>query len=291
MKTVLFAGYPKSGNTLLGHAFLFAGNEVSSGLDYVLSHSNPAEYFDYYHLLSSNKKPPLNPLFDSPTVCIKTHDLKRYSINLESSYYGGVSHVITIVRNPFETLLSGINFFRVSLKSNSFGQAEAIALNQLLPEININSETLFDDLQLENLKNSGLLNNALIRFAQYGTVFFNFYQMSGPWCTFANSYRDCGLPLLNVKFEDLSDDHQKSSQSIANFLNIDSNYLLSGFDKQKKYALEKKKNKETFYSKVKTGYWKNYFDKNTCKYFIDIYHREMKDIGYENVIEEVFDLL
>lgn len=287
MKTILFAGYPKSGNTLLGHSFLFAGNEVSSEFGYVLT--NPVSYFDYYCLSGSNKVPPLNPLFDTPSVCIKTHEMKRYSTNLESSYYGGVSHVITIVRNPFETLLSTINWLRVAIEKKSFDQTKMIGLNQLLPEIDLNSKTIIDDLKIDNLRNLGLLNNALIRFAQCGTVILNFYQMSGPWCTFANSYRDCGLPLLNVKFEDLSDNHEYSSQSIANFLNIDSKYLLSGFNKQKKHALEKKRKKDNFYFKVESGYWKDYFDKNACKYFIDIYHREMKDIGYENVIEEVFN--
>ena len=41
---------------------------------------------------------------------------------------------------------------------------------------------------------------------------------------------------------------------------------------------------------MKTGYWKNYFSKKACKEFIDMYHRPMTEMGYCDIIEEVFDI-
>lgn len=104
MNTILCAGYPKSGNTLLGQSLVFAGGLESS--------------FDIYQLKREKLTPEVNPLFSSDACSIKTHDCWRPSRDIHHLYFGKVSKAIVIVRNPFDTLLSGINHFRVVYQQN-----------------------------------------------------------------------------------------------------------------------------------------------------------------------------
>ena len=92
MDTILVPGYPKSGNTLLGTALNLAGSVKTD--------------FDIYALKSQNIIPDCNNLFESPLCTIKTHQMRRYNSKFENLYFGKVIKIITIARNPLETLLS-----------------------------------------------------------------------------------------------------------------------------------------------------------------------------------------
>ena len=106
MNTFLFAGYPKSGNTLLGESLRFAG-----GIE-----TTP---YDIYQIRSKKLNPSPNPIFNSEICCIKTHDVWRPYSDFHAIYPGKVQKVVVITRNPFDTLLSGINFFRVTYSRNA----------------------------------------------------------------------------------------------------------------------------------------------------------------------------
>ncbi len=293
MKTVLFAGYPKSGNTLIGHSFLYAGKEADPTWDYCdRSHkcdsNSPSKFYDVYQM---QRIPPANPLFGGSRVCVKTHQYNLYSENLTNSYFGGVGEVITIVRNPFDTLLSGLNYFRVQwAEYGGLPQVSAIALNRLMPEYDYTRGNFLEDMKIDTLREKTHLDDVLYRFASSGTVFYNFYVTSGPWCNFAKSYDSAEVPVLSIKYEDLVDNQESTSNIISDFLQVDRGHVLSGFKKQAEFAKEKKKSGDSFYSKMKTGYWKNYFSKKACREFIDMYHRPMTEMGYCDIIEEVFDI-
>ena len=240
-KTILLAGYPKSGNTLLGESLLLAGKEYCPDWD-LGEYKTLNDLFDSYCLSDNNIKAKLNPLFNS--FCIKTHNkISRY-VDLKNSFYGGVSHVITITRNPFEILLSSLNYFRYLKKNNNFTDVTKKSINLLIPDYKINQETFLEDFTLEKLRENDFLNQALTNFSNNGTSILEFFEMSGTWCSYTTSFHnhhdikngENKLKLLNIKYEDMVNDCEKCSEQIANFLEIDKKYIVKGFDKQKKLA-------------------------------------------------------
>lgn len=285
MNTVLFAGYPKSGNTLIAHSINLAGNV-----------KNP----DIYILKQSGKDPSVNPIFKEEVCSIKTHDHWDPNLNIHDLYYGKVLKVIVINRNPFDTLLSGINYFRIIYKINGLkNDFQKRSLNKLFPEFKVNDNFL-ENFTLENLKTQGKLDIALNRFSEDGTSFLNFYRMSGTWSAFASSYEYSGLPTLKIRYEDLEKISIDSFNGegatnpyllkISSFLEVDHENLAKGFALQRSNAFQEKNNTQAqvkFMNKMTSGYWKDYLSLKTCKSFVRKNYHAMLINGYEDLVEEL----
>lgn len=292
MKTVLFAGYPKTGNTLLGESFVFAGKKYDPEWD-LGNYKHLSEIYDYYIIPHSGLSVKVNPLCNS--ICLKTHERPSRYHNLINSFYGGVSHVITITRNPFEVLLSSLNYFRYVFKKNkTLNHLEIKALNLLLPDYEINEETFLDDFTLDNLREKQLLDVALTNFNRNGTSLYNFHAMSGPWCSYTNTYnkhhniKSGEIAILNLRYEDLVQNYDLCSEKLGNFLNCDPSYIKYGFEQQKKLAEERKNNGDLFFNKMESGYWKEYFTPSVCRDFISTYSSELEDLGYDELINHFY---
>lgn len=289
MKTILFAGYPKTGNTLLGETFVFAGKKYDPEWD-LGNYNDMRELYDYYILPYSGSPVKSNPLCNG--ICLKTHERPSRYHNLVSSFYGGVSHVVTITRNPFEVLLSSLNYFRyVWEKNKTLNDLEIKTLNLLLPDYQIDPKTFLDDFTLDNLREKELLDVALLNFSRSGTSIYNFHAMSGPWCSYVNTYnkhhniKSGEISILNLRYEDLVQNYDLCSEKLGNFLNCDSFYIKCGFEEQKKLAEERKNKGNLFFNKTTSGYWKEYFTPSACKNFVSTYCYELEDLGYQELID------
>jgi hypothetical protein len=281
MKTALIAGYPKSGNTLLGETLNIAGGVKTS--------------YEYYTLRDRKTAPSSNPLLGSEICSIKSHEMLRYGDKLHSMYFGPVINVVTIVRNPFETLLSALNFFRVVYDTYSVLPPLHIrSLKLLLPDYEITS-AFSDQFTIEALRDDGQLSIALESFAEMGSSLLHFYQMSGPWCSFVSSYANCGVPVLNLRYEDLvlesmssSPEHSLCSRKLSEFWSCDFESLKKGFVLQSHRANYKKSQGNAFYPKARSGYWSEYFSLSECRKFADVYHRALIDNGYDELLDQIF---
>lgn len=198
MQTVLFAGYPKSGNTLIGEVMQIAGGLAQPGWQ------SPG--FDIYDLRRLRVMPSANPALPGNRVCIKTHGNFRRTIDLERSFFGPVTAILPIVRNPFDTLLSALNHLRFSFvrHSGNLPRESLETLKQLLPNYIYNPETFVSQFTIDNLRQQGHLDGALANFAALGTVIPSFYAMSGPWVLFSDSWSMSDRSLLRLNYEDLA---------------------------------------------------------------------------------------
>ena len=283
------AGYPKAGNTLLGQSLNFAGG-IST-------------LFDIYQIRSKQISPIQNPLFEAPSCCIKTHDLYNPFGNLDSLYFGKVSKIVVFNRNPFDMLLSAINFFRVIFRQqgSKFDPSTPAlrSLKALMPNVEIN-ESFLSSFSLENLRDAGMLDIALRNFGENGTSILNFYPMSGTWSDFRSSYDNCGISLLKFSYEKLEQISINSSANsnalsaelieLSSYLEVDARRLNEGFAKQKLSMLAKKTTSAgapIVFNKSRSGYWKEYFSLKECKYFLNQHYSAVVRNGYESLLDEV----
>ena len=282
MRTLLIAGYPKSGNTLFGEALHSTGG------------SGP--FLDYYQFRRNNSKPCSNTLFSDDTYVIKTHERWRPNIDFEEAYFAKVFKIITVIRNPFDTLLSAINFIKVQFKNNNMVYKKT--WDALFDGIKLNDE-LIRSFTLEDLREKGLLDLALKQFSNHGTSIPGFVRMSGPWSGFITSYKYCGLPILNLRYEELAslseqslgelDDINKNLLGkIAGYLEVNEYQLQLGFKLGRQKALNAQMNKNVFYNKMRSNYWRDYFSNDSCKEFVSNYAVEMIDNGYKDLVDEFY---
>ncbi len=284
------AGFPKSGNTLLGESLLYAGNIIESP-------------FDIYVIKKNKEKPIANPLFDSEIYTIKTHDHFSRFANLDEIYFGEVKKVIVINRNPFDTLLSAINFFRVEYFNygNNLQPHHIRAITALMPRFDFNFKNDFLDVfSLEKLRDEGMLDDALDNFSKNGTVILNFYSMSGPWAEFASSYDYSNLEVLKILFSDLLNISASSCSAtekycpailkLSDFLDISASKLASGFRQQAEATLKRHNDKKfgeaKFFNKMTDGYWKDYLSGEQCRKFVDKHYASMIRNGFEEIVSE-----
>lgn len=281
MNTVLVAGYPKSGNTLLGTVLNKAGNVNTD--------------FDYYHLKKSNSTPSPNKLFNANLCTIKTHEIRRLTPRFDRRYYGHVKKLITITRNPLETLLSSISYLRYKwVKTKALNPSEKLTLDLLLP--NCNFEDLEKDLILESMRDKGHLEEALKNFINMGTVIPMFFESSGPWSEFTPSYANSNVPTLNLRYEELAleglDYDKKNSHTsikLSEFLECKYEKIKEAFIEQTKSVKNQKSAGNLFFAKAASGYWREYFSTSLRKRFVNIYHHSLMLNGYEDFIEEIMN--
>ena len=289
MNIILCAGYPKSGNTLLGRSLQIAGGIRDSP-------------FDWYWIKKKCIIPTPNPIFKPETCCIKIHDKYRAFRNIYVSYPGKIVKVIVIMRNPLDTLLSSINFFRVVYRN--FGGRLPLSyrssLRILMPNFTMREDFL-KDFTLEKLRDDGMLDAALDNFGKNDTVIPHLYYRSGAWSNFASSYNQMKIDSLKVSYEDLEsisinsiDNSESICQNllkVAHFLDVDYATLKSGFAQQRRKVLKIKSlqvdSSVSFYNKMSSGYWRDYFTPEACRKFARIQYSAIVRNGYGSILDQI----
>lgn len=289
MNIILGTGYPKSGNTLLGESLLLAGG---------ISDQN----VDWYLMKKKGIIPTPNPIFKSKTCYLKIHDKFRAVQNIFNPYPGKVVKVVVIIRNPFDTLLSAINSYRITYKNSGskLPLMHRISLRSLMPNFTI-KEDFLNDFNLEKLRDNGLLDVALGNFGRNDTVIPHFYFRSGAWSSFASSYNHKKIDIFKISYEDLEsisinsiDNSESVCQKLlelARFLNVDYISLQRGFAQQRINVLKMKslrtENSVNFYNKSCNGYWRDYFTPQACREFVRIQYSAIVKNGYKSIIDQI----
>ena len=285
MKVLLCAGYPKSGNTMLAQALDIAASIESEG--------HPPQPWDFYQIKKKNLLPISNPyLFDA--AHIKTHErFKNKDVD-----YGDKSlvtdKVVVIIRNPFDTLLSSLNYLRVIVKENNrIPTSVQSTIQKLLPSYVLPSspDQFIEKFNIDTLLHQDLLDSCLSFFGRNGTVFDQFYSMSGPWVLFSLSYLKTPLPVHVVRYEDIisspnfidSGVRSKTIFMLADFLGSDRDTLLKAFDIQSANVASQKSRGAMFFPKAEAGYFVDYFSRSAVSSFTDMYFSVLKDFGYHEL--------
>ena len=288
IQTILVAGYPKSGNTLLGSTFSIAGNICDPNY-------SAQTLYDIYTIRRIKEYAPLpNPFFSKNQLHIKTHDSLRRQ-NLDNKYFGNTNKVIIITRNPFDTFLSSLNFLRVLVReAGEVNHVVLDTLQKLAPKSQFpeDSTNFIAKFTLENLRRESILDDMFVQYANIGTAFSAFMSMSSPWALFSSSYDRCSKPMCRIKFEDMSagyeDNYEKVSTKISNFLGCDSLILAKAFCLQRDSAIEKKKKGNIFFSKVASEYYSQYLSKKSLRHFCSLYYSTMVELNYNYLLESLF---
>jgi hypothetical protein len=288
MNIILFAGYPKTGNTLIGQALTHAGGIFGAP-------------YDICKIRSEGLTPCSNPLFEPDICCIKTHDSYRPFGDLNDLYFGNVLKVVIVNRNPFDMLLSCLNYFRLEYiwSGNKVQPLYLQSLKNLMPDFKVKKTFLFD-FTLDKLRDNGMLDVALKSFGENGTSILNFYRMSGTWSDFSSSYDHSGVSLFKISYEELESISTESSNdseilsielsSLSSFLEVDAARLKKGFAKQRNHLSSNKSepvNSVKFFNKACSGYWRNYFSAKVCKDFVNLHYSAIIRNGYESLVDEV----
>ena len=288
MNSIVIAGYPKSGNTLLGQVLNIAGNVDTKGEDI---------NFGIYSIRRKGIRPPVNHLFGGSVCTLKSHEMFCGSADWEDFYLGKFLKVITLVRNPFEVLLSSLNYFRVNAADNGgcLKTQQIRNLTRILPGYEIPVKFV-DDFNLENLREKGLLEIALEYFRENEAILPQFANTSGSWATFVSSYDSCPVPVMNLTYEDLvlaSSDSVAGSlncpviQRISRFLDVDCSAISEAFAIQRREAEKSKGSKKLFFNKLRSGYWRDYFEYENCRSFASTFQEAFKKNGYQDILEEL----
>lgn len=287
MQVLLCAGYPKSGNTLVAQT-LDTAAKITDG-------NHPHQVWDFYDIKKQGIIPKGNPYLNG-LAHIKTHErFKRQEINYGHSEME-TAKILVVVRNPLDTLLSSLNYLRIVVKDAKCIPASVKStVNKLLPGYKIPEEveSFVQEFNIDNLLQKELLDKCLTCFARNGTVFDQFYDMSGPWALFHESFKQTSLPLHFVRYEDISlngrmfnnDRRLQSINRLAEFLGADEVTLLKAFDMQASQASKLKSKGSLFFPKAQSGYFVDYFSKDSIRSFIDMYFAVLQDIGYHDLYD------
>ena len=290
---LIVAGYPKTGNTQLASSLLYAAKDIKEDWEV-----NDWEWdiHTFYrrnlNLLKIPITPKGNPYLGKNKVIFLSHwrgDISWLPKNL--FYRGKVTKVIITNRNPYDTLLSSLNYLKRGIINNGMSNIIKKTLKILLPTYYFSN--LFKDyannFTLQYLRDNGLLDEALINFANINTLHPLFSKNSGKFISFYDSYNNSNIPLLKTNYEKIyesgiKDNFNNISRDISNFLSTEKSTLQNGLIKQNNFAMEESKKENSFYKMVKPYYFSNYFSEKAIKYFNEKLYKEMIVSGYEYLL-------
>ena len=311
-KIILVAGYPKCGNTILGEVFRLAGHlsDNSYSTDSLFDINTLARLAR--ELFGSKRDAPLkrgdvslsqlqkpNPFFESGHYCIKTHERYRYGdIGLNGFFEGDITKILTIMRNPFDTLLSALNYMKVEVRESNMDEIpDGIrhTLVNLIPEFDklfASSEEFLNRYSLDFLREMGFLDEALHNFGGFGFSVPFFSRVSGSWLGYHLSYDyHPAVKPFHVSYERVVADevngYSTVSREIASYLDVDSDVLSRAFLAQRKATLERMSRGSAFFSKAKSGYFKEYFSADALNYFCKENYDLLHINGYGGLAKEL----
>lgn len=254
---------------------------------------HPKQEWDFYAIKRSAIIPKCNPYLPS-AAHIKTHERHKKTLTDYGNQSIKTRKVVVVTRNPFDTLLSSLNYQRIAAKEQGrVTDSIRLTIASLCPSYKIPEglDAFIESFNIDNLLKEKLLDSCLDNFARNGTVIDLFYNMSGPWALFRESYKHSTLPIHAIRYEDLVNrsntiDEQNRLQAIddlADYLESDRGILRKAFEIQSSNVASEKKQGSMFFSKAQHGYFVNYFSRDSVEHFVDMYYSCLKDLGYENL--------
>ena len=290
-RMLLLSSFPKCGSTQISNAILIAGSLASEGWKW-----NNYDIHTIYRSSLQNrhipKLPPYNPYLGSNMLHMKTHFSGKLFIPKRLIYWTHIQKNITIIRNPFDTLLSTINFIAHCVNNGHNLSIYDSFFKYILPEIklNVSKKKLIESLTLLNLRDGGHLDKALRRFSDLDTALpCKFTRFSGKWKDFDESYSDAKIPRLIIKYEDVNfskvnDQFSSIVETICEFLETDRKILQEALSIQDSSARNIDSGKTRFYNKMESYYFKKYFNDESLEYFRTRHSDVLQRMGYENLL-------
>jgi hypothetical protein len=284
---IVVAGYPKSGNTLINETLSLAGKLVNTSW-----HPPQYEWQNAADIDKINSLPfSSNPYLPASQCHIKTH------ISYSEQSYGlwnntiGISSVIVITRNPFDTLLSTTNYLRYSAIVNKRLSVNQIAtLKRFYPDHSEEDVLRAEYFNLDSLRETGALDNALEVFSSTLTCVPQFFARSGTWLDFYGSFKNTPLPSIKIRFEDIVNKEANWDQvatNLACFLQSDPQILAEAFSLQNQNCLKAKSKKDPFFPVADSYYFFKYFEGRSLRRFCNKHQQAMVEIGYGDLVDMI----
>jgi hypothetical protein len=286
MIVILLATYPKCGNSALSFPLVLAGQ---------LADSSYTGYEDLYKARLAHLRDhalPFKAIPGQETTIIKTHKIFKQPSDLMTPQ-GEVRKVIRIIRNPFDCLLSALNFLRLEAKnSNSLTKIKP-TIDTLFPYRKIirrwtSPKRFVNTFTLDSLAKENLLDMALHSFSQSGLTLPFYFSVCGGWRSNYESWSAANVPTLNLRYEDLTPSPSAETvQIIADFVKTDRDLLGKAFACQLENVNQQKSSGNLFFNKASKDYYLNYFTAKSLNQFVDYNQIAIESLGYEKLITQI----
>tara|TARA_Y100000589_G_C27199029_1_gene648507 strand:+ start:2145 stop:3005 length:861 start_codon:yes stop_codon:yes gene_type:complete len=247
-KSIIVAGYPKSGNTMILDALKYAGNSINK--NYLGGYNLPK-------LLRTKIIPAPNPLFKEQMTEIKSH---RDYPKLHDVFLDNIKKVILIRRKPIHVFASYLDYnirkaYIAKGKNENYLNYIRHHLKTLwelkIAKIPLNYDQLIRSYQ-KTIKYS--FNKSAEIFLNLNGEIKYLKKISGNWLNYYESFSKVKVPIFKIQYEELIDNNKKNQiiKDLAIFLSVDYEILSKGFNIQsqiaKKNSLENPK--DSFYKKL-----------------------------------------
>lgn len=280
---VWIASYPKSGNTWLQTVVRFAGR----------SFGFPRADLDVYQIVAQGRRPEAvggvrSQISDRPTTVLKTHD--RFVADRDPHAELGMATVgfVYVLRNPFDMLLSYINFTRQQYanRSDSARYRQEVFTDLLGYDEPFTPEA-WRDMTLERIPRRHL-DHALQRFTELGASIPGVARMAkSTWIEHGLSWKAAArrLPAVFLRYEDLVS-APEAFLPLQRLFQFTDAQIIDAVNEVN--AMQRaKQNKHIFYNKMTSYYFKDYFSRDLVERFIDRYEGPLAELGYADLRDHV----
>lgn len=283
MIVILLATYPKCGNSALSFPLILAGQ---------LADSSYTGYEDLYKARLAHLRDhslPFKAILGQETTIIKTHKIYKQPSDLITPQ-GKVTKVIRIIRNPFDCLLSVLNFLRIEARNSKSLSKIKPTIDILFPYCKIirrwtSPKRFVKTFTLDNLAKENLLDMALNSFSHSGLTVPFYFPVCGGWRSNFESWSGANVPTLSLRYEDLTPSPSAETiQSIADFVRTDQDLLEKAFQQQLENVNQQKNSGNVFFNKASKDYYLNYFSAKSLNQFVDYNQIAMQSLGYEEIV-------
>ena len=283
-------GFPKSGNTWVQGIFAIVGKEI-----------DPAYVQHDIHVTRQQKirfKPhPVIKLRGDPCVVFKSHDpydsKQQFLMDASDLGISELAKVVSIKRNPFDMLLSFLNYSIWAVRSDirTRGKPRKTLDEYLRKGLGLHDEQIEQAMEqkdvLTHFKDSGICDLALQVFIDESFSIPPFKESYGSWFDHILSWENQrDFPKLSIRYEDLILDRKGQAERLAKFVNIPTQKIEAAFSRQDAHTnrlVETDKQKAGFFNKRECGYFWRYYSENLLHDVIESESHALQTAGYDDL--------
>lgn len=284
-------GFPKSGNTWIQGVLGAVGEQVKPGYT----------QYDIYITRSRNESFNVHPLIeveDKPAIVFKSHDMYKGKDKLfPDAEQLGISHLskaMVIKRNPFDMLLSFLNYAVWSINKARQANETRAPLERYFRENLGASDSVYEELlnstsPLDTLLKLDLCDKALQDFVDADLGISVWAEANGTWYQNIKSWeQQSDFEVLSIRYEDLIKNLPPQITALAEYLDIPEERLERAFDArkiatEKVHDADKKSNQVSFFNKCTACYFTEYFSPEAIDAALEAKSKQLKEVGYGDI--------
>lgn len=288
---VWITSYPKSGNTWIHSVIRTAGR----------SYGFPQADMDVYNIMRAGKEPPANPAvadkYANPDcVVLKTHSPWRRGKQLHGFPDIKLNEVafVHVYRNPFDLLLSYINFTRLEYKNRGDDATyKNFIFLELLGFDRTYSIDEWLDISVDDIDRTNL-DHALNYFSSHHFNLPTLERMATSWIANTRSWFEASQSLdgLLVRYEDCLTRPEETFSGMTPFFKFNQGDILAALDSVNSTArsMSTSGNKEqtVFYNKMRAYYFKEYYSPEAVMKALGENEAVLRDFGYYDEIKALY---